>query len=73
MVFFANNVFVSNAYEFVSTTVKRQAKETWNSVLNDPSVAPAGQQDVAAWQAHQAAFLVDMIGTKGFNNQQDYL
>ena len=71
--FLANNVFVSNAYEFFSTTVKGQAKETWNSVLSDPTVAPAGQRDVAAWNAQQAAFLIEMIGSEGYNNQLEYL
>ena len=50
--YLANNVFVRQAYNFFATTVKGQAKETWNSVLNNPTVALAGQQDVAAWQAH---------------------
>ena len=71
--FLRNNVFVSNAYEFFSTTIKGQAKETWNSVLNDPTIAPAGQRTVNDWLTQQAAFLIEIIGSEGYNNQQEYL
>ena len=53
--------------------MKGQAKETWNSVLNYLTVVPAGQQNFAAWQGQQATFLVEMIVTKAYNNQQEYL
>ena len=54
----ANNVFIAQAYKFFATTVKVQAKETWNSVLNNLTVVLAGQQNVAAWQGQQATFLI---------------
>ena len=71
--FFSNSIFVAQAYKFFATTVKGQVNETWNSVLNNLIVAPAGQQDVAVWQAHQTTFLIKIISTKACNNQQDYL
>ena len=71
--FLMNNVFVAQAYEFFVTTLKVQTKYTWNSMLNDPTIAPDRQQNVAAWQAQQDAFLMEMIGTNTYNNQQEYL